>query len=190
MVCTLEPCWGHSRELVSWHLLSPLTALWTPCLALVLFTRQNSHLTAKDHAKSAGCFQMVMTWWGHFVGYTWKLGKIWGDPTTSCLLFSTQVSCLLIAWGNYPPWYNPGLLESSLSQMTGALSTVHGSGILSFWTAIQFSSGNALTKDQSSNWRFMICPSAATLVRPYQPQKEATGWGMYSQTAIFILFSL
>lgn len=84
-------------------------SLRTPCLALMPFIRQNSHLTFEDHAKSAGYFQ-VMTWWSHLVGYTLKLRKICGDPRASCLLFSTWVSCLLIAWGNYPLWYNPGLL--------------------------------------------------------------------------------
>lgn len=162
-------------------------SLRTMCLALMLFIRQNSHLTFKDHAKSAGYFQ-VMTWWGHLVGYTLKLRKICGDPTASCLLLSTRVSCLLIAWGNYPPWYNPGLLESSLSQMAGTLCNTD-QGYCHFGTAISFSLGNALTKDQSSNWSwgFLICLLAETLVRrPHQHQKEATGWGMYSQTVVFI----
>lgn len=119
--------------------------------------------------------------------YTLKLEKIRSDPTTSCLMFSTKVSCFLIAWGNYPPWYNPGLLESSLSQTAGTLRNT-AQGYCHFGTAIQFSLGNALTSDQSSNWSWgvLICLLPVTLVRPHQPQKEATCWGMYSQTVIFI----
>lgn len=133
---------------------------------------------------------MVMMQWGQFAGYTLKLWEIWGHPTTGCLMFSTQASCLLIARGSYPPQHVPGLLESSLSQ-TAVLPCNMDQGYHHFGTFVQFNFGNALTKDQSSNWTWgvSICPSAVTLTRPHRPQKAATGWGMYLSSVTFILFS-
>ena len=178
-VCSQEPCLGHSREPVSWHLLSSLTALKTWCLVITTLIRLNFHLAFKDQRKKLWPVtdgdEMVRPISGIYVKAMWDLGR----PYNRLPYVLNTAELLVDCSGQLPspthPWTSRAQLESNSGN-----TVQHRPGITSLWHIHTIS----LWKRTDKGPKFQLnlgtsdLPSVATLMRPHWPQKAATGWGM------------